>query len=239
MRYSITLQELQEDFKSRSKQSIDKAALLKREIDCYEFILEFDHYSIAIYSHLGFKCQDNFSRKFPEYSYLFSDDEVYDIKKEYDVMVHGAIISAPEYNGNINLELHNNEYINVNQGREGKSTGSKAQMCYDYLCWLKSINLKTRKHPEKFYAWYHKIKEAIGQAGHIPSGKKQLIISTGERLYGTKYGFYQAYISFNLQKPASFVKGLTDKDRKKWKKIIVEISGNDNDVKRYLKEFPD
>lgn len=56
--------------------------------------------------------------------------------------------------------------------------------------------------------------------------------------YGTKGGFYQAFMNFDLNARTTFVNSLTPKDKKAWKLIIIEISNNDSDVINYLKEFP-
>lgn len=239
MRNSITLGDLQKDFETRSERSLDKSALLKREVECYEFILLFDHDSMEYHLlHLGSKTSNSFSWRFPEYSHLFNDTEIYKIKKAYDYMVQGATISKSEDEENDDFEPPVIKPIRKSLTGAESSSISKAKMCYDYLCWLKNNPVK-RKYAEKYYAWHHRIKVAIGQAEHIPPGAKQLVITTGEKLYGTGYGFYQAYINFNPEKPTSFVNGLSDKEKRKWKKIILEISGNDSKVKRYLDEFPD
>ncbi|MCU0457651.1 MAG: hypothetical protein MUE37_00980 [Bacteroidales bacterium] len=233
----ITLEDLQNDFELRSERSLDRAALLDREIQCYEFILFFNHYRLVQY--YGATTSDSFSIRFPEYSYLFDDSEIIKIKKAYDYMVQGATIYEREDKKNENGIIPNSKPIRNNLSGADRSSFLKAQVCYDYLNWLKGINLAMRKYSEKYYAWYHKIKIAIGQAGHLLPGNKQLIISTGTRLYGTKHGFYQAFISFNPERPKSFVEQLSDKDKKNWKRIIIEISGNDIYVRRYLENFPD
>jgi hypothetical protein len=237
MNNRITLEDLQKDFRLRSERSLDKAALLNREIQCYEFILSSDH-DVMLHLYPG-TSSDSFVMRFLEYSHLFDEIEIFKIKKAYDYMVQGATTYETEDNNNGNGIVPNSKSFSNSVSGVDSSSFLKAQVCYDYLNWLKGINLTKRKYSEKYYAWYHRIKMAIGQAEHIPLGNKQLIISTGNKLYGTKDGFYQAFNNFNPEMPSSFVKKLSGKDRKNWKRIIFEISGNDVRVRRYLENFPD
>ena len=93
--------------------------------------------------------------------------------------------------------------------------------------------------PDKYYAWYHLILTAVGKEPGFSPGSKQDIIALGRNKYGAKSGFYQAFINFDLTKKQSFVNSLSDRDRRKWKSVITELSNNDNDVINFLKQYPD
>lgn len=100
-------------------------------------------------------------------------------------------------------------------------------------------NEPIKKYPDKYYAWYHKILIAKGKAEQFIPGAKQEIIDYGKERYRTKgTGFYIAYMNFDLTGPNRFVNSLSQKERKIWKKKIIEISDNDIDVINYLKNFP-
>ena len=241
MKKNIILEDLKKDFELRSERSLDKVALLKREIECFEYIFSYENDYVGVYnSYARPTTSDSFSIKFSEYSQLFSDVEVYEMKKAYDYfIVQGANNSeAKEWYKNL-TKLGG---IKVQDGSKlhdlATALFNKVKLFYDYLGWLKSINPVERNYAEKYYAWYHRIKVAIGQADAFPPGAKQVIINYGKEKYGTKDGFYQAYIAFNIEKPTTFVKSLSDKDRRKWKRIIMEISSNNTKVKRYLENFP-
>ena len=99
-------------------------------------------------------------------------------------------------------------------------------------------NEAEKKYADKYYAWYHKILIAKGKAERFTPGAKQEIADYGKNEYGTKSGFYQAFMDFDLNSRQSFVNSFSQKERKKWKQIIIDISNNDIDVINYLKEFP-
>jgi len=117
----------------------------------------------------------------------------------------------------------------------------KARAYYNYVSFLENepdiIDLP-KKYPDKYYAWYHKILIAKGKAEQFTPGAKQEIIDYGKTKYGTKGGFYQAFIEFDLTSRLPFVNNFSPKERKKWKERIIEISNYDIDVINYLKDFP-
>ena len=241
MKKNNTLEGLKKDFELRSERSLDKATLLKREIECFEYIFSYENDIVGFYNtYARPTTSDSFSIKFSEYSRLFSDVEVYVMKKAYDYfIVQGAPISEAvvwyvELSGSGNTEVKRRSDL----PDTAISYFVKVRMYYDYLCWLKSINSVERKYAEKYYAWYHRIKIAIGKADPFPPGAKQEIINYGKEKYGTREGFYQAFITFKPEKQIAFVNSFTAKERKKWKSTIIEISGNDVDVIRYLENFP-
>lgn len=99
----------------------------------------------------------------------------------------------------------------------------------------------TVQYPDKYYAWYHKILIKLGKADPFLEKDKQGIINYGRNKYQTKSGFYQAFNDFDIdsqKRMNGFVEKLSEKDKKKWKSIIIEISNNDADVINHLKNFP-
>lgn len=246
MKINITLEELISDFKIRSQISNDKKALLEREIDCYEYIFH-GQYTSPYQSRFGITITiPGFREQFNEYSEDFNEFDIYKIRSAYNYFVgyKDYKIEAP-FKFLFYSEFFRGENVSEEE-LESKATAlAKAAMVYnDYLQWLKKeLSKKYRsKFPDKYYAWYHKIRIAIGKADQFTTGAMQEIINYGKNEYGTKgHGFYQAFLDFDLTKPAKFqdfVTNLSAKDRKGWKQIIGDISCNDIDVTNYLKKFP-
>lgn len=115
----------------------------------------------------------------------------------------------------------------------------RAHALNEFLKWLRRRSKTKSEYPDKYYAWYHKIRIALGKAAQFTPGARQEIINYGKNEYGTKgHGFYQAFLDFDLNDKSRFVNSLIPKDKGKWKIIIKKISQDDKDVINYLKKYP-
>ena len=95
-----------------------------------------------------------------------------------------------------------------------------------------------KKVPDKYYSLLHLILMYLGKDPQIGSKSKQEIIDLGKKKYGTGQGFYRQIKEIDLLNMIAYVKSLPQKDHKKWKDVIIEISGNDADVISWVKKQP-
>ena len=224
------LESLIESFKKRQSKSDDRSNLLKIEIESHELL--FDDKRLPLSSNV-------FSNNRPLKYLNYTDLDIVSIREAYHrYIVNGADI---EQSGQLYKDT-NGMFIRRTPEARPIHYYIEAKTRYLYLLWLRElINIdsgRLKKYPDKYYAWYHKILIALGKEHQFTPGAKQEIVNYGKSKYGTKGGFYQAYMEFDLTKRKEFVKGMTDRERKKWKKMIIEISNNDSDVISYLGNYP-
>jgi hypothetical protein len=99
-------------------------------------------------------------------------------------------------------------------------------------------------YEEKFYALSDLILKAAESdlsCSPIDPKSKRSIIEYGSRKYGTGEMFYRAWKNdINLSDLPFFLKTLKSSHRKgTWKEIVKEITGNDLEVLKWLKDKPD
>lgn len=100
-------------------------------------------------------------------------------------------------------------------------------------------NTLKKNIPDKWYALLHKILIATGEEKQFVDNSKAAIIAYGKKRYKTGQGFYRAFIDIDLNNMTAYVRDIPQKDRSKWKSIIIDLSGKDVDVITWLKDKPD
>ncbi|MHC1778457.1 MAG: hypothetical protein AB9834_23850 [Lentimicrobium sp.] len=127
---------------------------------------------------------------------------------------------------------------------ENKITADYIQNLMETLELLKPKNtfnskpLEGKKVPDRYFALLYQILVYLGKEPQIGDKKKAEIIDFGKRKYGTGQGFYRAIQEIDLLNMTAYVRGLPEKDRGKWKEIIITISGNDADVISWTNKQP-
>lgn len=98
---------------------------------------------------------------------------------------------------------------------------------------------KEGAYPEKWWAYYHAIKLALGKESPFPNnfGKSE-IIEYGRQTYNTGEGFYKTFMSIDINQTYSLVRSFNKRDRANFKKILTEISVNDADIVHFLNKLP-
>jgi len=95
-------------------------------------------------------------------------------------------------------------------------------------------------YPDRWYAIYHMISLAAGKnfIQFERGASNAEILNYGNNHYGTGDGFRKCIQELDINKMVAFVRSLPIKDRKKWKKIIIDISNNDADILSWVKDKP-
>jgi hypothetical protein len=236
MKESVRLEELRRGFDSIYLRSQDKEGYLKREIEAYSMIFDDTKLKLPVLS-----IDDEPLIKF---DITYSSMGIFLIREFYDhFILKGADVSDLEEKEPIDFGSWIREHYDIAEESLLETNSPEyyytlARDLHEYLKWLKCYSEAKSKYPDKYYAWYHKIRIAIGKADQFTPGAKQEISEYGKNIYKAKSGFYQAFLDFDLTKRQSFVTSLSSKDRRKWKKVIIEISKNDSDVIKYLDDFP-
>ncbi|MEI8048917.1 MAG: hypothetical protein WCI92_16160, partial [Bacteroidota bacterium] len=95
-----------------------------------------------------------------------------------------------------------------------------------------------KQYPEKWYAFLHMILINLSNENQFLDNTKKGIIDVGTKKYGTGQGFYREIKNIDLNNMTAYIKSMLPKDRKKWKSIIIELSGNDADVISWVNKQP-
>jgi hypothetical protein len=96
----------------------------------------------------------------------------------------------------------------------------------------------TGLYPEKWYALLHYILVDLGKEVNFKDKTKNEIIAFGKEKYKTDQGFQKAYKEISTSSFNTYLNGLPQKDKKAWKDIIKEISGNNIEVISWTKNKP-
>lgn len=100
-------------------------------------------------------------------------------------------------------------------------------------------NGSEKKYPDKYYAWYHGISIALRIEKPFPNNfEKKEIVEFGNKTYGTGEGFYKEIFKLDITQTYTFINSMNQHDRANWKKIIIDISGNNAKIIDYLSKFP-
>ena len=101
---------------------------------------------------------------------------------------------------------------------------------------------KQNKVPEKYYLLHSLIMIALGKENQFTDTTRDGIQAYGRNKYKLDKAqtFYRWYHNKNIDllDMAKFVNGLSVKERPHWKKVVIDISGNDSDVITWLKNKP-
>ena len=96
----------------------------------------------------------------------------------------------------------------------------------------------TGRYPEKWYALLHFILVELGKEANFGNKTKLEIIAFGKEKYNTGQGFHNEYKEISKNSFKKYLNGLSPKDKKQWKNIIKEISGNNLDVNLWTEKRP-
>jgi len=230
-------EQLKKEFDSDFNESQDPVALLDIAIEGYSSIFNFKRFEIS--------ANHCIEKPLEKYDILYSSTELFLIREFY---IHFIVKKNNISDLEVNEKYEPNSWIgNLREwalDELSEPTGPKLYYdiminLYEFLKWLRRYAKTKSKYPDKYYAWYHKIRIALGKAAKFTPGARQEIINYGKNEYGTKgHGFYQAFLDFDLNDKPRFVNSLIPKDKGKWKIIIREISQDDKDVINYLKKYP-
>lgn len=148
MNEKITLEGLKKNFEDRWQKSLQKEALLKREIDCFEYIFSIEDIDISYLQGSNMRRLGGFADKYPEYSKDFNVFMISLIKKAYlHFIVNGNDLSDAD----TWLQEINNSIFHKIQIR-GQDFVFNILSYFDYLKWLheKLKHSVVEVFPEKY-----------------------------------------------------------------------------------------
>ncbi len=194
---------------------------------------------------------DVFKKEFEEFllEYVIQKEQAKLVNK--DASKFDAVVLVMDFNIIDLYPFTNSQYLDDEYFRNNKLIfpnkykldGKLIKYCKDLLNFFEGFQEtdepERKKYADKWYAYYHLILIALGKAEKISESKEE-IIQYGQNKYGTKgAGFYQSYNETSINDfGGNFQRGLTLKDRNKWKEIIKDISKNDSEVILWLSKRP-
>ncbi len=231
MEDNTILNSLIEDFKARYQRSMDKETLLRKEIEEYENLFDYQKWGLPTFFMGG-------NSSWAPVPPIIPRNDIYVVRFAYDYFVvrgNDTVKAGEWYKKEMEpLSSQSPEELEA----KGVYYANLAKKCYECLQYLKGQVNMPQKYPDKYYAWYHQILINLGKETSFPVnfGKKE-IIEFGKKRYNTGEGFYKAINNLDLTKTAAFVQSMNNRDRNYWKVAIGDISNNDAEVVNYLKKF--